>query len=111
MTEDRICRRFIKGRTTATMARHSPKASHLLLYLAPKLSLDTKHEGSHSWSDWLHWVCRFCERSVYLHAELMRTHVFRLPAAQAFVRAGHEVYGQTRSQGKVKLLQSEESKS
>ncbi|TDL25628.1 NAD-binding protein [Rickenella mellea] len=31
-----------------------------------------------------------------------------LPVAQAFVRSGHEVWGQTRSQSKAKLLASEE---
>jgi nucleoside-diphosphate-sugar epimerase len=33
-----------------------------------------------------------------------------LPVAQAFVRAGHVVYGLTRSQAKAKLLSAEESK-
>ena len=32
-----------------------------------------------------------------------------LPAAQACVRAGHQVFGQTRSQGKAKQLIAEES--
>lgn len=32
-----------------------------------------------------------------------------LPIAQASVRAGHQVFGQTRSQGKAKQLIAEES--
>ncbi|THG92554.1 hypothetical protein EW145_g8676, partial [Phellinidium pouzarii] len=31
-----------------------------------------------------------------------------LPVAQAFVRNGHEIFGQTRSASKAKLLESEE---
>ncbi len=41
---------------------------------------------------------------------LSATGFIGLPIAQAFVRAGHIVYGQTRSAAKAKQLAAEESK-